>query len=71
MKGEVQRIWYKPETEEYIVEGFAGAQRTNLVCDTETKIVYYLLNNGYMSPYFGEHGRLCRLLDNHQIVEFK
>ena len=70
MKGEVRRIWYKPKTEEYVVEGLIEALRTNLVCDTQTKIVYYQFSDGAMSPYLGENGKLCRLMDSHQIVEF-
>jgi len=69
MKGRIQRIWYRPKTEEYVVEAIAATIRTNLVCDTETKIVYYLFSDGAMSPYFGENGKLCRLMDSHQIVE--
>lgn len=47
---------------------------TELVFDTETKIIYYKfyeqtpnvrINDhvGFMSPYLGSHGRPCRFID--------
>ena len=71
MKGRLQRIWYNAKTKKYVVEGINGAERTNLVCDTETKIVYYQFwgrDDGYMSPYIGPNGKFCKLVAN-EIVE--
>lgn len=36
---------------------------TKLVYDENTGVVYYLLYNGYMSPYYNERGQLCRYVD--------
>lgn len=53
--------------------------KTGLVFDSETKVVYYMLKeahtfagpttySGYMAPYISENGKYCRFIDN-QIVE--
>ena len=63
MKGELIRILYNPKTKEYEVKWSDKNQSTNLVCDTETHIVYYYLSHGhmsYMSPYLSENGKYCR-----------
>ena len=36
---------------------------TELIYDDNTKVVYYCLYNGFMSPYYNEHGQLCRYVD--------
>lgn len=36
---------------------------TKLIYDENTRIVYYWLHCGYMSPYYNEHGQLCRHVD--------
>ena len=36
---------------------------TKLIYDENTKVIYYWLYNGYMSPYYNEHGQLCRYID--------
>lgn len=52
---------------------------TGLVFDSETKVVYYMLQeahaytgkctySGYMAPYISENGKFCRFIDN-KIVE--
>lgn len=48
---------------------------TNLAYDENTRIVYYKFKDstgyngyGFMSPYYGPHGNLCRY-DNGQVVE--
>lgn len=35
---------------------------TKLIYDENTRIIYYWLHSGYMSPYYNEHGQLCRTL---------
>lgn len=61
------RIW-RDGKGRYIVRNLLGAERTELVYDIQTKIVYYLLGNGAMSPYLSGNGKFCRFVDN-QIVE--
>ena len=61
------RIW-RDGKGRYKVRDLLGAERTELVYDIETKIVYYLLAEGSMSPYLSENGKYCRFIDN-QIVE--
>lgn len=46
-----------------------------LVYDKDTRIVYYMIQNGigdlstgFMSPYYSENGRLCKY-ENDKIVE--
>lgn len=36
---------------------------TELIYDNNTRVVYYCLYNGYMSPYYNAHGQLCRYID--------
>ena len=36
---------------------------TKLIYDENTRIIYYWLHSGYMSPYYNEHGQLCRYVD--------
>lgn len=36
---------------------------TELIYDDNTKVVYYCLYNGFMSPYYNEYGQLCRYVD--------
>ena len=36
---------------------------TKLIYDENTRIVYYWLHSGYMSPYYNAHGQLCRYID--------
>ena len=36
---------------------------TELIYDNNTRVVYYYLYNGYMSPYYNAHGQLCRYVD--------
>lgn len=36
---------------------------TKLIYDENTRIMYYWLHSGYMSPYYNEHGQLCRYID--------
>ena len=36
---------------------------TKLIYDENTRIVYYWLCGGYMSPYYNENGQLCRYVD--------
>ena len=69
--GEVKRIWYNHKSKKYVTSELFTCERTNLVFDTETKIVYYQINNatyGYMTPYISANGKYCRFVDE-QIVE--
>ena len=72
---------YKIESQEQLVGvPVPGAIKTDLVFDTDTRIVYYKFeenfsnfkindkNLGFMSPYLGSHGRACRFI-NCEIVE--
>ena len=50
---------------------------TYLVYDPNTLVIYYQEKDiygskgfGYMAPYYSEHGKLCRWIDN-KIVEIK
>ena len=36
---------------------------TELIYDDNTKVVYYCLYNGFMSPYYNARGQLCRYVD--------
>ena len=36
---------------------------TKLIYDENTRIIYYWLHSGYMSPYYNEHGQLCRYVN--------
>ena len=36
---------------------------TKLIYDENTRVIYYWLHSGYMSPYYNEHGQLCRYVD--------
>ena len=43
---------------------------TKLIYDENTRIMYYWLYSGYMSPYYNEHGQLCRYVDG-KIIPIK
>ena len=43
---------------------------TSLTYDNDTKVIYYWKRNGYMVPYYNEHGQLCRYVDG-KIVPIK
>ena len=79
----LKRIYTIDGTEQLSGVPFPNCTVTDLVYDTDTKIVYYkfvdesncsrigkLKNSyvGYMSPYLGYHGRPCRFIDC-EIVE--
>ena len=36
---------------------------TKLIYDENTRVIYYWLHSGYMSPYYNAHGQLCRYID--------
>ena len=36
---------------------------TELIYDNNTRVVYYCIYNGFMSPYYNAHGQLCRYID--------
>ena len=36
---------------------------SSLYSISNTRIMYYWLHSGYMSPYYNEHGQLCRYVD--------
>ena len=38
-----------------------------IVYERDTKIMYYMIYNGYMSPYYNENGQMCYYVDG-QIV---
>ncbi len=38
-----------------------------IVYERDTKIMYYMIYNGYMSPYYNEHGQMCYYVDG-QII---
>ena len=38
-----------------------------IVYERDTKIMYYMIYNGYMSPYYNEHGQMCYYIDG-QII---
>lgn len=49
--------------------------KDGLVYDKDTRIIYYMIENGigdsltgFMSPYYSENGRLCKY-ENDKIVE--
>lgn len=43
---------------------------TKLVYDSESRVLYYHYSSSYMTPYYNEHGQLCRYVDG-QIVPIK
>lgn len=43
---------------------------TKLIYDENTRIMYYWLHSGYMSPYYNESGQLCRYVDG-KIIPIK
>ena len=63
---------YEAENHLQPIDGY-----TYLVYDPDTLIIYYQEKDGlgykgfgYMAPYYSEHGKLCRWVDN-KIVEIK
>ena len=61
--GNLAPIYQNTETGEVCDNAFAGVagwEKTNLVCDVNTKIVYYA---GTGAPYISQIGTLCHLDD--------
>lgn len=69
--GKLERIY-----QHYLTEGYCSSETgigcysipTNLVYDTETKVIYYYPAEchviiGCMSPYISENGKYCRFVD--------
>ncbi len=65
--GYLRRIWQNKKTKEYVDSQLRECERTNLVYDTETKVIYYLFED-CMSPLISENGRFCRWFGG-EIVE--
>jgi len=83
LKGALTRIVEINNGKLESVDNYPCGYTTNLVYDSETKVVYYQFSRfsdiptrgsiarvgeGYMSPYIGPNGKFCRFIDN-QIVE--
>ena len=83
LKGALTRIVEINNGKLESADNYPYGDTTNLVYDSETKVVYYQFSRfrdiptmgsigrvgqGYMSPYISENGKFCRFVDN-KIIE--
>lgn len=61
------QIWQNAKDRKYHACQVPGCYSTNMVYDSETKIIYYWTEIG-MTPYISENGKYCRFVDE-QIIE--
>lgn len=64
--GILASIPYKNDAGDNVVyngSSLYSISNTKLIYDENTKVIYYWLYNGYMAPYYNEHGQLCRYID--------
>lgn len=65
--GLLHQIWQNTKDKKYHACQVPGCHSTNMVCDSETSVIFYWTEVG-MTPYISENGKYCRLIDG-QIVE--